>query len=257
MKARVVAFARGWRWLAEGWRLFRVSPPTWLALVFAYWMIMTAVSFVPAVGLAAATLLIPAFSVGFMAASRNCERRAGLDLSLLFEGFRGRLAVQLVLGGVYLALLAALIGASSMADGGSLARWMLTGRRPEDEMLQSDEFIAALALAASLYLPIMMLFWFAPVLCAWHAMGAAQALFYSFFASLLNWRAFLGYGLAATLVTVVIPFLALSVLLLVSGGKLKFGVMALVFPLLIILLPTLFASFYASYRDVFGAEESA
>jgi len=26
-----------------------------------------------------------------------------------------------------------------------------------------------------------------------------------------------------------------------------------VFPLLILLLPTLFASFYASYRDVFGA----
>jgi hypothetical protein len=257
MKARVVAFARGWRWLAEGWRLFRVAPPTWLALVFAYWMIMTAVSFVPAVGLAAATLLIPAFSVGFMAASRNCERRASLDLSLLFEGFRGRLAVQLVLGGVYLALLAALIAATTIADDGSLARWLLTGRRPADEALQSDELIAALALAAGLYLPVMMLFWFAPVLCAWHAMGAAQALFYSFFASLLNWRAFLGYGLAATLVTVVIPFLALSVLLLVSGGKLRFAVMALVFPLLIILLPTLFASFYASYRDVFSADESA
>jgi hypothetical protein len=27
-----------------------------------------------------------------------------------------------------------------------------------------------------------------------------------------------------------------------------------VFPLLIVLLPTLFASFYASYREVFGAE---
>jgi hypothetical protein len=29
---------------------------------------------------------------------------------------------------------------------------------------------------------------------------------------------------------------------------------SLVFPLLIVLLPTLFASFYASYRDVFGYE---
>lgn len=257
MKARVVPFARGGRWLAEGWRLFRVSPPTWLALVFAYWMIMTAVSFVPLVGLAVATLLIPAFSVGFMAASRNCERSGKLELSLLFEGFRGRPAVQLVLGCVYLLLLAALIGATSMADGGSLARWMLTGRRPDDEALQSDGFVSALALAAGLYLPIMMLFWFAPVLGAWHAMGAAQSLFYSFFASLLNWRAFLGYGLAATLVTVVIPFVVLSGLLLASGGKLRFGVVALVFPLLIILLPTLFASFYASYKDVFGAEDQA
>jgi hypothetical protein len=30
--------------------------------------------------------------------------------------------------------------------------------------------------------------------------------------------------------------------------------MSLVFPLLILLLPTLFASFYVSYRDVFGTE---
>jgi hypothetical protein len=27
-----------------------------------------------------------------------------------------------------------------------------------------------------------------------------------------------------------------------------------VFPLLLVLLPTLFASFYASYRDIFGGE---
>ena len=255
MKARVVSFARGARWLGEGWRLFRVSPPTWLALVFTYWMIMTAVSFVPFVGLAAATLLIPAFSVGFMAASRSCERRSAPELSLLFEGFRGRPAVQLALGCVYLALLAALVGATTLADDGALARWMLTGRRPDEEVLQSDAFLSALVLAAGLYLPVMMLFWFAPVLGAWHAQGAGKALFFSFIASLLNWRAFLAYGLVATLVTVVIPFVVLSVLLLVSGGKIKFGVMALVFPLLIILLPTLFASFYASYRDVFDAEQ--
>jgi hypothetical protein len=30
--------------------------------------------------------------------------------------------------------------------------------------------------------------------------------------------------------------------------------MSLVFPLLLVLLPTLFASFYASYRDIFGSE---
>ena len=257
MKARVVPFARGARWLAEGWRLFRVSPPTWLALVFAYWLIMTVVSVVPLLGLAAATILIPAFAVGFMAASRHCERRSNLELGVLFEGFRGRLAAQLALGCVYLALLAAMIGATAIADDGALARWMLTGRRPEDEALQSDEFLAALMLAGALYLPIMMLFWFAPVLTAWHAMGAAQSLFYSFFASLMNWRAFLCYGLAATLVTVVIPFVVLGVLLLVSGGKLKFGAMALIFPLLIVLLPTLFASFYASYKDIFGGEDGA
>lgn len=256
MSAQVVSFARGARWVAEGWRLFRVSPGIWLALVFAYWMIMTAVSVIPVVGLAAATILIPAFSVGFMAMSRGCDRRGKLEIGLLFEGFRSRPVVQLALGCIYLVLIAALIGTTTIADGGSLAGWMLTGRRPEDEMLQSDEFVTALAAAAGLYLPIMMLFWFAPVLGAWHAMGPVQALFYSFFASLLNWRAFLGFGLVATLVTVVIPFLILGGLLLASGGKLKVNAMTLVFPLLIFLLPTLFASFYASYKDVFSADDA-
>ena len=256
MKTRVVSFARGTGWLLRGWRLFKVSPPMWLGLVFAYWGVMTVVSFFPLLGIAAATILIPGFSVGFMAASRDCERGADLQLRVLFEGFRGRWPVQVALGVVYLLLLAGVIAGTTFADGGALARWMITGRRPEDQMLQSDEFFSALMLAAVLYLPVMMLYWFAPVLGAWHSMGAGQALFYSFFATLLNWRGFLGYALATALVTMVIPFLVFGALLLFSGGQLRFASMALVFPMLIVLLPTLFASFYASYRDVFGTGES-
>jgi hypothetical protein len=133
---------------------------------------------------------------------------------------------------------------------------MLTGQRPEPEELQSPDFYAALLLAAGLYLPVMMLFWFAPVLAAWHAMSPAQALFYSFFASWMNWRAFLGYSCVAAVATVGVPFLLLGALMLVSGGQTGFNVMALVFPLLLFLLPTLFASFYASYRDVFRADDT-
>jgi hypothetical protein len=51
-------------------------------------------------------------------------------------------------------------------------------------------------------------------------------------------------------VTLVIPFVGLAALAAV--GALRFPAAALVFPLVFILLPTLFASFYASYRDVFG-----
>jgi hypothetical protein len=256
MSARVVSFGSGVRWFAEGWRLFRVSPGLWLALVFAYWMILATVSLLPVIGFAA-WVLHPAFSVGFMSLSRSCEQRDRLEAALLFDGFRGRPMVQLILGCAYLGLLAALIGATTIADGGSLSRWILTGHRPEDEQLHSMEFFAALLLAGALYVPVMMLFWFAPVLAAWHAMGPAQALFYSFFASLMNWRAFLGYLAVAASVTVVLPFLLLGALLLASGGRPGFNVMAVVFPFLIFLLPSLFASFYASYRDVFRTDDSA
>jgi hypothetical protein len=47
MQAQRVPSPRGWRWLADGWKIFRSAPVMWLALVFAYWMLMTAISIVP------------------------------------------------------------------------------------------------------------------------------------------------------------------------------------------------------------------
>lgn len=254
MQARIVGAARGARWLGEGWRLFRAAPLGWLALVFAYWLIMTIVSLVPYAGIAAASVLVPAFAVGFMAAARAAECGARLELSVLFEGFRHSRKQQLVLGVAYFLCLGAVLAATTLADDGALARWMLTGRRPDEEVLQSGDFVAAMIAAALLYAPVMLMFWFAPPLAAWHATGAPKALFFSIVACLMNWRAFIAYGAVTALVTLVLPFLALSSLLLASGGALRLPVMSLVFPLLILLLPTLFASFYVSYRDVFGVE---
>ncbi len=252
MQARIVGAARGARWLAEGWQFFRAGPLGWLALVFAYWLIMTIVSLVPYAGIAAASIMVPAFSVGFMAAARAAERGGRVELALLFDGFRHAQKAQLALGVIYLACLGLVLAATALVDDGALAGWMLAGRRPEDEVLQSGAFFAALAAALALYTPVMMMFWFAPPLVAWHASPPAKALFFSLAACLLNWRAFLAYGAVTALVTLVLPFVALSILLIASGGALRAPVMSLVFPLLILLLPTLFGSFYASYRDVFG-----
>jgi hypothetical protein len=99
----------------------------------------------------------------------------------------------------------------------------------------------------------MMMFWFAPVLTAWHSASPAKALFYSFFACLLNWRAFLAYGALTALVMVLVPLAALSLPLLLLGAE-RTQMAPLVLPILLLLLPTLFASFYASYRDIFATE---
>ena len=252
MQARIVGAGRGARWLAEGWRLFRVAPLAWLAAVFGYWLLMTVVSLLPLVGVAVAAVLVPAFSVGFMALARAAGRHAPLELGLLFDGFRNEPRAQIVLGVIYFICLALLLGASALADDGALARWMLTGERPADEVLQSEAFLGALAATAALYLPVMLAFWFAPPLAAWHATGPAKALFFSFTASMMNWRAFLAYGAVLALVTLLVPFVLLSALALASEGSFRLPMASLVLPLLIVLLPTLFASFYVSYRDVFG-----
>lgn len=251
MQPRLIPASSGWRWLPEGWRLFRAGPVMWLVLVFAYWMLMTLISIVPLVGVVAVLVLVPGFSVAFMAASRAAERGEPIEVALIFAGFRANRRAQFTLGAVYFASMLLLLLASTVADGGVLARWMVSGTRPGPEVVQSDGFLGALTIAAAVYMPVMMLFWFAPILVAWHQMPVGKALFYSLFACLMNWRAFLAYGIASALVLFVLPFLVLFVLMLVSGGALRPGAMALLFPFILSMMPTLFASFYASYRDIF------
>jgi hypothetical protein len=247
MQARVVRPLRGAQWLASGWRLFTAAPLGWLAVVFAYWVSMLLVSLLPA-GALVAPLLVPAFSVGFMAAGRAAARGAPVELAQLYEGFRQAPGPQLALGVLYLACLAAVLGLTALLDDGALSRLMVSGSAPGDEE-QASALRSGLVAAMLLYLPVMMLFWFAPVLAAWHAVGIVKALFFSFFACLMNWRAFLVYGA----LTVLLPALVLLGLAQALGAVV---LRAIMLPLIILALPTLLGSFYASYRDVF-AEEAA
>jgi len=140
-------------------------------------------------------------SVGFMAAARAAERGARVELGLLFDGLRQAPAPQLVLGVAYLLCLAAVIAASCLVDGGALARMLVTGGRPEVEDVESGGFGGAAVTVALLYAPVMMMFWFAPPLAAWHGAPPAKALFFSAAAFLMNWRAFVTYGAACLAAT--------------------------------------------------------
>jgi hypothetical protein len=241
MQARVVRPLRGAHWLASGWRLFAAAPLGWLAVVFVYWLAMMLISLLP-LGGAVAPVLVPGFSVGFMAAGRAAARGAPVELAHLFEPFRHAPRPQLALGVLYLASLAALLGVSWLLDDGLLAQVMLSsGGELQAEMR------GTLTVVMLLYIPVMMLFWFAPTLAAWHATGVGKSLFFSFVACLVNWRAFLVYGA----LTVLAPALVLLGLAQALGAA---ALRTIALPLAILVLPTLLASFYASYRDVFGGE---
>jgi len=257
MRARVVTPARGARWLAEGWRMFRAAPLGWLVLVFAYLMATMLMSVFPVVGPAAVSVLVPAFSVGFMAASRAAAHRQPVELTMLFAGFRERLPGQLVLGCVYSAGFAAAIAGSSLVDGGALLGVLFASGGAQQGGDPGDALLTGMLTSAVLYLPTMMMLWFAPVLVAWHTVHPAKALFYSLVAFWMNRMAFIAYAL----VLGVGLFLAMgSVVLLVSlmpGEAPAFSPRSLVLPMALIVLPTLFASYYASYQDVFGIAEDA
>lgn len=246
--------SRGLAWIHAGWRLFRKSPLTWIIAIFTYWLLMALAGLVPYLGALAATLAIPAFSVSFMVMCRELERGQRLELPLLFSGFRANLPALITLGGIYLAATLAILAITQIADGGALMNWMVFGRPPTEEVLREGRIADAAALAATLYVPVLMGFWFAPVLAAWHGMPAVKALFFSFFACLRNWRAFLLYSFGWLVLGGILPgvLLALLVVLLQVGKPALAMVQVMMFGYLAVLVPTLFASFYASYREVFA-----
>jgi hypothetical protein len=202
----------------------------------------------------AATILIPAFSASFMIVSRELDQGRKLAFNLLFSGFRSNLPALLRQGGLYLASGLAILGISALVDGGLLLRLMLFGDKPPVSAYEEGSLAVAAMLAAILYVPVLAAFWFAPALSAWRDLPALQALFYSFFATLSNWRAFFAYGLAAVMLSLVCSF-ALFVLALLLRGLLgsrsQDAFVLVMLPVMLTYVPTLFASFYASYRDVF------
>ncbi len=239
LQARIVSAARGAYWLADGWRFFRAAPLGWMALVFGYLVLMMLAWSIPLAGVAAAAVFTPSFSVSFMAVARAASRGAPIGLPLLLEGFRLGLRAQLALGLVYVACLAGIFGATSL----------LLGELPGVEAQRPEDPAAGLAWIGAFYVPVMMMFWFAPTLAAWHSTGAAKALFASFLAFLMNWRAFLAYG-AVTAATIFA--LTAIVVLLARLISPEIPPASLALPMFIAVFPTLSGSYYASYRDIFA-----
>ena len=244
---RTVPAKNGWFWLLKGFALFRKNPLMWMFLVFTYWIAVTLLGQIRYAGPVASTVLLPAFSVSFMVMCAVLDRGGMLRPVLLVSGFRQQPATLLALGAVYLLVIVAVLGISALADSGALLKWVLSGEEPTAEALGSVP--RALLLAALASAPVLMAFWFAPVLAAWDRMGAAQSLFYSFFSVWRNWRAFFVYGTVLTL-AVAGFFMIVTLAAIVLRGQIQaLRFVALMF--LLAMLPTLFASFYASYRDIF------
>jgi hypothetical protein len=257
MQARIVNTVSGARWLAEGWRLFRTAPVKWFSVVFLYFLFTNVFVLLPLIGIAA-TLLVPVFTVGLYAVARALTRGHPPEVRLLFSGFQSPLRPQLVLGAAYAASMLAMVAAIRLVDSEGILQSVLTGERGK-ESIEAADVLLPIACFALLYTPIAMFFWFAAPLVAWHSTGVMKALFFSFVACLMNWRAFMAY--VATVVAVIGAFL-IGVLPIASIFGLShetattaIAVIPFVFILfLATLIPTLCASYYASYRDIFAVE---
>ncbi len=133
-------------------------------------------AYVPFIGLPLAAVLIPFGTLGLTLAGRDAERGKIPMPSLMVEPFRDpqqRKALAL-LGCINAALVLLLVTLVSLLAADELARWkFVDGQIDPVSAGQNFPWDAVIA-AALVYVPILMVTWFAPQLVAWHDVSDRQ-----------------------------------------------------------------------------------
>jgi hypothetical protein len=255
VRAQTLPPAAGWQWILGGFAIFRRNPVMLGMLVVAYWFTVLLLNIVPVLGVLLASLSIPGLSVGLMQAARNVERGQPVGIQTLYGSLRENARTLIALGALYLCCTLGALALSALVDGGALLNFMLSNSRAERALVEDADFTLSALFITLLMTPVLMAWWFAPVLAAWHRLGVGKSLFFSFIACWMNWRPFLVYGLGLLIVAGILPGVLLGILLLVMPGAANLVTALVTMPMVLIVAPTVFASFYASYRDIFGISE--
>ncbi len=246
----------GYVWFRQGIWLFRRNPLAFLTLFFAYLLAMTLISSIPLIGGVLPLIFIPGVAVGFMAACRDTIASKPVFPTILIDGFRSYGSVVakrlLLLGLAYVIAMTLVLAVSALADGGTLLRLMTVGGTLDTDSLEASNVPLAVLASLALYVPVAMLFWFSPVLIAWHDVPPLKAMFFSVVSCWRNKGAFAVYGVLWFAVSVTVS-LGLSLLLHTLGAG--DYALAIMMPAMIIVTTMLYCSFYATYRGCYGVQE--
>jgi hypothetical protein len=249
MKLNLVPARAGTTWVKLGMRTFFKQPLALAGLFFMFMAVMTIASLVPYLGPLLSMVLLPAATLGLMAATREAaDGRFPLPIVLLaaFRAGRQQTRAMLVLGGLYALGFLGVLGLSWLVDGGGFARVYL-GAAPTRELMQEPDFQAAMWVFIGLHLPLSLLFWHAPALVHWHGLPPLKSLFFSLVACLRNFRAFVVFGLTW------LALLILAVASVTLAGALLGNplVSNILFPLLLLMTAMFFTSLYFTFRATF------
>ena len=253
MKLNIVPARTGLTWVKLGMTTFIRQPLAMSGLFFMFMAMLSVATLVPFIGVALALALLPAATLGLMAATQEATRGKFPMPSILISAFRAerqRLRAMAVLGALYAAGFLALMGVSALIDGGQFARLYLVGGKISEEIVRQGDFQLAMWTAMALYLPLSLLFWHAPALVHWHGVSPLKSLFFSFMACYRNFAAFTVFGLAWSGVFVLA---ALTVTLIASLlGNPMLAAVAM-FPVALVIVAMFFTSIYFTFVDSFVA----
>ena len=246
MKLNLVPASAGARWVKLGISTFLRQPLALTGLFFLFMAVVTVVSLIPVIGGALVLGLLPAATLGFMAASQEASQgkfpMPWLLASALRAG-RQELRAILTLGALYAVLFLGVMGASALVDGGQFARFYFGGGEISRELLEQSDFQGAMWLAMGLNLPLSLLFWHAPALVHWHGVPPMKALFFSLVACVRNFGAYIVFALLWSGIFILGVALAMAADAL-PGALLPVGMLIMVL---------FFTSLYFTFADSFVA----
>jgi hypothetical protein len=251
MKLNLVSARTGALWVKLGMQTFLKQPLALAGLFFLFMATMTVASLVPLLGFVLAMTLLPAATLGLMAATREATQGRFPMPAILVAAFRAgkqEARAMLTLGGLYTLGFLVAMGASWLADGGDFARVYLGGNTPTRDMMMQPDFQTAMWVFIGLHLPLSLLFWHAPALVHWHGLPPVKSLFFSIVACFRNFGAYLVFGLT-WLVVLVMAVMAVTTVASLLGNPNLAG--DLLFPVLMLMASMFFTSLYFTFRDSF------
>lgn len=252
MKLQLVPARTGFTWVQLGVKTFIRQPLALAGLFFMFMAMVSVLSMVPLVGSAVSLALVPAATLGLMAATREAiEGRFPMPVTLItaFRGGSARTRPMLILGAMYALALLLVLGAASLFSGPTPLPTDLKSSEVTPEMVQEAVFSTSLWVGLLFYVPVVMAFWHAPALVHWHGVSPGKSLFFSLAACWANRGAMLLYGLG-WLGVFLLGGLLMSLLGALLGGAQAMGV--ILYPVVLLMASMFHTSIYFSYRDSFS-----
>ena len=224
-------------WIGEGFATFKASPLNWVIITVLLIVIQIILGLIPIIGQIAGNIIWPLFIAGIMLGCAALDEGDDLTIGHLFAGFSAKPGPLIGLGAMYLVMLLGVgivvgilaaisgIGMAGLAGAGG-------GGMPGGEAVAVGGILMLVLVAMGLFLPVIMAIWFAPALMVLADKGVFESLKLSFVGCLKNIIPFLIYGIIAL------------VLLIIGAIPIGLG--------WLVVIPLLWGSLYASYRDIYG-----
>ncbi|MFZ6655575.1 BPSS1780 family membrane protein [Undibacterium sp. TJN19] len=241
----------GWTWVTRGFALFRQRPTELVSLFFLWMMLTQLLKFIPVAGQFLSLFLFPLFSVGLMQACLLVENEQKITPNLLFIGFKSHNKVTLLGSGAIriLAILIASLLSDALADGEveAFVKILQNAGPVDTNALQEALPFKAILFFVLIYLPFAMSFWYSVPLIVWQRMPLMKSMFYSFFAVLHSWKAFIVYVLGLYGVIILVsPFAIIFAQINIYVAALMLAALSF------LVFVVAFCSSYPTYTDIFG-----